>query len=393
MSSLMARCTTIPRKMFFGSLEMPRIFPRCLVSMNPSFALSSRVPKGSCWPRASRVRRLLWTKPCTFPGTRCSFRRTWRQVVFWKGHSQTTAVGLLGKLSIACCAKPGAKPAASLTASAGPRSKARSTIKFSALLLFSRLTKRRLTRAISPLRKKRWTSPWLATATPKMAGSSIAPPTLRPWAASKCAGSRFKIPRLPAPILSPPSRSFACTLSPATNATTPSPRKPSKLSPALPRSTACSLPPTASPPRFLRIIPFKSSSLVMRMIWLPQPSKPLLTACSVLANPSYASLLRPRVRRHQPRHPVIHRQLPVVLARMLDQFVGEIPQPHLPVPVRVHDCLRHPRISLRFDRGRAIGEAFLHVGRYLRFGFEFVLRPIFLGRHGLAHRRIREEIS
>ena len=35
-------------------------------------------------------------------------------------------------------------------------------------------------------------------------------------------------------------------------------------------------------------------------------------------------LLRPRLRRHQPITPVIHHQLPVVLARVLDQSVGQV---------------------------------------------------------------------
>ena len=113
----------------------------------------------------------------------------------------------------------------------------------------------------------------------------------------------------------------------------------------------------------------------------------------LLASHRPLSFLWPGLRRHQAVYAVIHDQLPVVLAGMLDEFVGQIPQPHMPVPIRVDDGFRHSGIPLRFDRGSAIGERLFHIRHDFRFGFELVLRRIFFGGHLLAHRGISEEIG
>src|SRR5205807_8859946 len=86
-------------------------------------------------------------------------------------------------------------------------------------------------------------------------------PTLRPWAASTCAASLFRIHPRPAPIPSLPSPSFECTPSQATIATALSPKKRSKPLPASLRSTASSPPHTVSLPRFSPIIPARWLSL------------------------------------------------------------------------------------------------------------------------------------
>src|SRR5216684_7862977 len=102
--------------------------------------------------------------------------------------------------------------------------------------------------------------------------------------------------------------------------------------------------------------------------------------------------LRPRLRRHQSRHAVVHHQLPVVFSRVLHEPISHVNHAHLLIGVRIDDQGIQPRIAFRFDRRRAVGEGFLHISGHFRLGLEFVFRKILLSRRLLSLHRVGEEI-
>ena len=118
------------------------------------------------------------------------------------------------------------------TASAARASKARSTIRSSPSPRCSTPGKQPSIAAISKLPSAPCVSPSSVSAIPMAAASSIAPRTLRRWAAWKFEASRCRIRPRPAEIPSQQSSSTACTPSPASASTASGPRRHSKPSSA-----------------------------------------------------------------------------------------------------------------------------------------------------------------
>ena len=102
-------------------------------------------------------------------------------------------------------------------------------------------------------------------------------------------------------------------------------------------------------------------------------------------------LLRPRLRRHQSRHAVIHHELPIMLARVLDQPVREVVhRRHLSVP-GVHD-FHHPFVALRLDRHAPVLDALLHERHDLRLRLQLIALWIIRIPRLLPVHHISEEI-
>src|SRR5208283_347755 len=113
-------------------------------------------------------------------------------------------------------------------------------------------------------------------------------------------------------------------------------------------------------------------------------TKPMVSALPLL--------LGPRFRRHQSRQAVIHHQLPVMFARVLDQTPSHIGDARLLILKRIDDQIIQALITLLLDRRRAVGKRFFH--KLDNRGLCLVLLALrtLISRWLHPHRRIRKVI-
>src|SRR5579864_7682510 len=105
-----------------------------------------------------------------------------------------------------------------------------------------------------------------------------------------------------------------------------------------------------------------------------------------------ALLFRARFRRNQAGYAVIDDQLPIVLAAVLDEFVGIIEDPNLLVSEGIDDGIGESLVAFGLDGGGSVGEGLLNEGDDFGLGLELVALRVFLGGRLLANHVIDEVV-